>query len=62
MWEEFEDWSYEATQHPPKCKSCGQGQLLYDPPWESQQKQIEKLLYEQGAIINRHEVWSKLDN
>jgi hypothetical protein len=62
LWEEFEDWSYNITKSPPTCKSCGQEKLLYDPPWELQQKKIEALLYERGVIINWHEVWQQFDN
>ena len=61
VWKEFEDWSYNMTKNPPTCKACGQKQLICDPSWELQQKEIEELLYERGIIVNWHEIWAKLD-
>jgi len=61
VWQKLEDWHSATSRKPPVCKSCGQKTLLYDPPWEWQQKEIEKLLHEQNVVLNWKEIWDKFD-
>lgn len=62
VWEDFEDYTYTLSKKPPTCKKCGQEELLYDPPWELQQKKIEELLYERGVTINWCNIWKTIDS